>query len=173
MSKEILNVFIDGASRGNPGPAGLGVYVYKTDAEKPVLEVGCAFHRYTNNVAEYAALVLALHTLIQKKFSGPVFIHADSLLVVKQMNREFKVKDPLLQYWNALAQKLRAILPFTITHVRREYNAKADALANKGLDEKIAPPEEFERFWRSAIPRMYWPAERSRVQTPPTQTSLF
>lgn len=174
MIPHTLNVFIDGASRGNPGPAGLGAFAYTTDTNEPVFAIGYSFYRYTNNVAEYAALVLALHEIIQRGIKGPVHIHADSLLVVKQMNREFRVKDPLLQYWYQLANKLKAQVHCTITHVRREYNTHADALANKGLDEKIMPSPEFEALWRSVIPRSYWPQIRtSSKTTPPTQTSLF
>lgn len=173
-SAPTLNVFIDGASRGNPGPAGLGVYAYINDSATPFFALGYSFYRNTNNVAEYAALVLALHTLLQKQFKGTIRIHADSLLVVKQMNREFKVKDPHLQYWHQLATKLRTQLPCTLTHVRREYNTQADALANIGIDEKKSPPADFEQLWRSVIPRTFWPKTRTTPETtPPTQSSLF
>jgi len=168
---ETLNVFIDGASRGNPGPAGLGAIAYTEKPEQPLFAVGYSFYRFTNNVAEYAALVLALHEIIKSGFRGPVHIHADSLLIVKQMNKEFRVKDPLLQYWHQLACKLRAQVPCVITHVRREFNTHADALANKGIDEKIKPSKEFDLLWRSVIPRNFWP--QSRTILPEAQASLF
>jgi len=174
MTTPTLNVFIDGASRGNPGPAGLGVFAYTTSAAEPYFALGCSFYRYTNNVAEYAALALALHTIIQKGWKGPVHIHADSLLVVKQMNREFRVKDPLLIYWHQLANRLRSHVPCIITHVRRENNTHADTLANAGIDQKIMPAEDFEQVWRSVIPRSYWPHSRTTSgNIPPTQTSLL
>ena len=154
----LLHVFTDGASRGNPGPAGIGVYAYNTIPENAVFGIGYSFYRYTNNVAEYAALVLALHTLIKLDWKGPIHIHADSLLVVKQMNREYRVKDPQLSYWFQLATKLRLQVPCSISHVRREHNREADAFANKGVDEKILPTQEFEQLWRNAIPKMYWPS---------------
>jgi len=174
MTTQILNVFIDGASRGNPGPAGLGIFAYTTHKEEPFFAIGCSFYRYTNNVAEYAALVLALQTILQMGWKGSVAIHADSLLVVKQMNREYKVKDPLLIHWNLLAQKLKAFIPCTITHVRREYNTEADALANSGIDQKIKPSPEFEKLWRSVIPRSFWPQSRAiKEEAPLKQTTLF
>lgn len=174
MVSQTLNVFIDGASRGNPGPAGLGVFAYTDRKEEPLFALGCSFYRYTNNVAEYAALVLALQTILQKGWKGPVAIHADSLLVVKQMNREYRVKDPHLIHWNLLASKLKTFVPCTITHVRREYNAEADALANSGIDQKIKPSEEFEKLWRGAIPRTFWPQARlSKEDQPLKQTTLF
>jgi ribonuclease HI len=166
-----LKVFIDGASRGNPGPAALGTIAYTIDPNQPVFALGYSFYRYTNNVAEYGALVLALHEIIKLRWQGPIHIYADSLLVVKQMNREFKVKDPLLIHWNTLANKLRTKVSCTISHVRREYNTYADALANKALDEKIMPDAEFEALWRSGIPRSYWPTTPSSKQ--PIQTSIF
>ncbi len=167
----VLNVFIDGASRGNPGPAALGTIAYTDSPEKPVFAVGYSFYRYTNNVAEYGALVLALQQIIKLQWKGPVHIHADSLLVVKQMNKEFRVRDPLLIHWHQLANKLRAQVPCTITHVRREYNTYADALANKALDEKILPDQDFELLWRSSIPRSYWPTTHSAPK--PVQSSIF
>ncbi|MDQ5941164.1 MAG: hypothetical protein QG632_890 [Candidatus Dependentiae bacterium] len=173
-TQQTLNVFIDGASRGNPGPAGLGAFAYTDNKEEPFFAVSYSFYRYTNNVAEYAALVLALQTILQKGWKGPVHIHADSLLVVKQMNREYRVKDPLLIHWNQLANKLKAFVPCVITHIRREYNTEADALANAGLDEKIKPSEEFEKLWRGAIPRSFWPQSRTAKDSPPPkQSSLF
>ena len=173
MTQPALQVFIDGASRGNPGPAGIGVYAYSSDPTVPLFALGYSFHRYTNNVAEYAALSLALHELLKRKWPGPIHVHADSLLVVKQMNREFRVKDPLLQYWHQLATKLRVQVPCSLTHVRREYNQQADALANKGLDEKIEPPADFEAVWRTIIPRSYWPLARTTAEQKLSQSSLF
>lgn len=168
--ENLLHIFTDGASRGNPGPAGIGVYGYAGTPEHPVVGIGYSFYRYTNNVAEYAALALAFHTLIKLQWHGPVHIHADSLLVVKQMNREYRVKDAQLSHWFQLATKLRTHVPCTISHVRREHNREADAFANKGIDEKILPSPEFEQLWRSAIPKMYWP----NTPTPGlAQTKLF
>lgn len=169
---QTLHVFIDGASRGNPGPTGIGAYAYTDNPQVPFFALGFSFHRYTNNVAEYAALVLALHEILRRRWQGPVHIHADSLLVVKQMNGQFRVKDPLLQYWHRLATKLRMQISCSLSHVRREYNQQADALANKGLDEKIEPPSDFETLWRSIIPRSYWPHTSSCVPQKLVQTTL-
>jgi ribonuclease HI len=163
----LLHVFTDGASRGNPGPAGIGVYAYAETPENPIFSYGYSFYRTTNNVAEYAALILALQTLIKLQWKGPIAVHADSLLMVKQMNKEYRVKNPQLLFWHTLATKLKAAAPCIITHVRREHNTHADAMANKGIDEKITPTQEFERLWRTAIPQAYWPsAPKTLAQQP-------
>jgi ribonuclease HI len=168
-TQSLLHVFTDGASRGNPGPAGIGVYAYAETPEHPVFGFGYSFYRYTNNVAEYAALILALQKLITLRWQGPVAIHADSLLMVKQMNNEYRVKNPQLIYWHRLAVLLKSKVNCTISHVRREHNTQADAFANKGIDEKIPTPAEFEELWRTAVPHIYWPASETKA----TQQSLF
>ncbi len=166
-TKSLLHVFTDGASRGNPGPAGIGVYAYAQTPETPIFTCGYSFYYYTNNVAEYAALILALHILTKLQWEGPIAIHADSLLMVKQMNKEYRVKNQQLLYWYTLATTLKSQINCTITHVRREHNVQADAMANKGIDEKIAPSKEFEQLWRESIPQAYWPAtQKGSVQQP-------
>jgi ribonuclease HI len=124
---------IDGAARGNPGPAGAGVFV-EAEEDRPAEEHFEALGRTTNNVAEYRALLLALKRA-QERGASEVAINSDSLLLVEQMHGRYKVKAPHLQPLFAEALlRAKAFPRFSIRHVRREQNAEADRLANLGAD---------------------------------------
>jgi ribonuclease HI len=124
---------IDGASRGNPGPASYAVIV-KDPAGKVVFHLGKKLGRETNNVAEYYALLAALdyavnHTI--KHFR----VRSDSELLVRQMQGRYKVKSPDLKPLHERALKLAKQLEYLVMeHVPRELNRDADALANQALD---------------------------------------
>jgi ribonuclease HI len=124
---------IDGASRGNPGPAAYAVVL--RDAEgKIVLELAKKIGRETNNVAEYYALLAALDYAVNQGI-GALRIRSDSELLVRQMQGRYKVKSPELKPLHERASKLaRQVGYFAIEHVRRELNRDADALANVALD---------------------------------------
>jgi probable phosphoglycerate mutase len=124
---------IDGASRGNPGPAAYAVVL--RDAEgKIVLELAKKIGRETNNVAEYYALLAALDYAVNQGI-GALRIRSDSELLVRQMQGRYKVKSPELKPLHERASKLaRQVGYFIIEHVRRELNRDADALANVALD---------------------------------------
>ena len=128
--KAILHT--DGGARGNPGPAGIGV-VLELDQDKKT------FKKYigesTNNQAEYQALILGL-TEAKKAGASEVDCYLDSELVVKQLKREYKVKNeglaPLfIQVWN-LSQQFKKVKFF---HVFREDNKAADQLVNEAINE--------------------------------------
>lgn len=124
---------IDGAARGNPGPAGAGVFV-EAEEDRPAEEHFEALGKQTNNVAEYRALLLALRRA-QERGDSEVAIASDSLLLVEQMRGRFRVKAPHLQPLFAEALLLaKAFRRFSIRHVRRELNGDADRLANLGAD---------------------------------------
>lgn len=134
MSTEAV-AFTDGAARGNPGPAGAGVYMKVGDKEH-------RFHRYlgetTNNQAEYAALLLALEEAANLGVTH-LQIFADSELMVKQVNGEYKVKNAGLKPVFAEAkERIAGFTDFEIAHVRREQNSEADSLANQAIDEQAA-----------------------------------
>ena len=137
---------IDGAARGNPGPAGAGVYI-EAEAEAPTEEHFEALGSTTNNVAEYRALLLALKRA-DERGATDVAIASDSLLLVQQMLGRYKVKaehlKPLVARAHQLAKRFRR---FAIRHVRREENKKADRLANLGADasERHLAGERFAR----------------------------
>jgi ribonuclease HI len=124
---------IDGASRGNPGPASYGVVLRDPDG-KIILELAKNIGRETNNVAEYFALLAALDYASMHGISS-LRIRSDSELLVRQMQGVYKVKSPDLKPLQERAAKLsRQLQYFAIEHVRRELNKDADALANVALD---------------------------------------
>lgn len=124
---------IDGASRGNPGPASYAV-VLRDPEGKIVLELAKNIGRETNNVAEYFALLAALDYATMHGISS-LRIRSDSELLVRQMQGVYKVKSPDLKPLQERAAKLsRQLQYFAIEHVRRELNKDADALANVALD---------------------------------------
>ena len=133
-----FTLYADGGSRGNPGPAGAGALV--TDEEGvQVVTVSEFLGTTTNNVAEYTAVVRALeglHTLLNDAASGAVVeVRMDSQLVVKQMNGEYKIKHPSMIPLAARVKELaRTFKQVTFTHVYRDQNKRADALANEAMD---------------------------------------
>ncbi|MDI3269743.1 MAG: ribonuclease HI family protein [Bacillota bacterium] len=130
-----LIIHTDGAARGNPGPAGIGMVFSREDGEI-VAEKKSFIGHATNNVAEYKALIAALQ---HAKAMGTreVLVRADSELMVRQMMGQYKVRDaglrPLYEEARQLAQGFDA---FAIRHVPREENRRADALANMAIDGK-------------------------------------
>lgn len=128
-----LTTYTDGGARGNPGPAAIGVVVKDSHA-KNVAAFGRYIGQTTNNQAEYQALLAAVE-IAAEHGATEVQCFLDSELVVKQMRREYRVRDLDLQphfvkIWN-LSQKFKKI---TFTHIPREGNKEADALVNQTLD---------------------------------------
>jgi ribonuclease HI len=126
-------VNVDGGSRGNPGPAAVGVVVQ--DADGGVLEeVGERIGDATNNVAEYRAVLLGIERALALGATELELV-GDSELIVRQVKGEYKVKDASLRELHGEVR--RALTPlesWTIRHVRREANAEADRLVNETLD---------------------------------------
>lgn len=126
-SDTFLTAYIDGASRGNPGPAAIGVLIEKD--QRPLLEL-CQYIGYsTNNVAEYTALITAIEEAI--RLGGDhLFVLSDSQLLVRQMDGSYKVKNshilPLFQRANSLCRRLKS---FQIKHIERALNSQANDLA--------------------------------------------
>ena len=126
-------VHTDGAARGNPGPAAVGVVIEDVEG-RTIYEASRALGVRTNNEAEYMALIVALEYLKEARAEEAEF-RLDSELVVKQLKGEYRVKEPRLILLHARATMLlNAVRKHSIRHVRREKNARADALANEALD---------------------------------------
>ena len=128
-----LKIHIDGAARGNPGPAAAGV-VIRDEQGRQILEAGYLLEPMTNNQAEYHALRLALQAA-RKWGEQHVKIFSDSELIVRQITGRYRVRNAALRAIFDQVQKL--LLGFDgwqITHVAREQNARADELANLALD---------------------------------------
>jgi len=126
--------YTDGGARGNPGPAAIGV-VLKDEAGKKVDSYGRKLGVATNNQAEYQALISALESA-KKLGAKEIKCYLDSELVVKQMRREYKVKDKniqglFMQAWNLMTNFTK----ITFTHIPREQNKEADSLVNGVLDQ--------------------------------------
>lgn len=131
-----LTLFTDGGSRGNPGPAGIGAAIYHDGAL--IGEIGEYIGETTNNIAEYKALIRGLEEC-QRLGGVRIKAFADSELLVKQINGQYKVKNAgLIPLFQEVQWLTRHFEKFTIEHVLREKNKVADALANKGMDKRKA-----------------------------------
>jgi ribonuclease HI len=127
-------IYSDGASRGNPGPAGIGAVILD-EKGKIVHEIAEFIGETTNNVAEYKALLAALDYCVKKKIS-PIEILADSQLLIKQLAGEYKVKHENIKPLYQKAKEYLVHLQVTgYKHVPRELNKAADKLANQGIDD--------------------------------------
>lgn len=128
----IINV--DGASRGNPGPAAAGWVIRDADGQI-LIEEGLHIGDDTNNRAEYLALIFALEDALMLRGEA-VVVRSDSELLVKQINGEYRVKNAGLKGFFARVKRLGGgFKSFHVEHVRREENREADRAANEALDE--------------------------------------
>lgn len=137
-----IKVFTDGASRGNPGASGIGIVIY--DENNFILS---SWNEYlglaTNNQAEYKAILKSL-ALIKKLQEDTEFekveFYSDSMLMVNQINFDYKINEPELALLNnkfhVLIKKLNK--PYTVTYIERSLNKAADRLANQAIDNRKA-----------------------------------
>ncbi len=138
----IFKLFIDGASRNNPGPSGIGFSLLNGD--KVVCEQGFFIGTKTNNQAEYTALLIGI--FFAKEFMKPsdkLAVYSDSQLLVRQMNRQYRVRDAQLQKLQMIALELLQGYHHSFCHIYREQNTRADELANRGVDKKTPLPKKF------------------------------
>jgi ribonuclease HI len=132
-----LIVACDGAARGNPGPAGIGVQITTWDGAV-VAEIARGIGEATNNVAEYTAAIEGL-TLAQELGARTVTVRSDSQLLVNQLTGRYRVKTPHLQPLHRRVRSLVASFDrVSFEHVGRELNGEADRLANEGVDAWLA-----------------------------------
>jgi len=126
-------LYIDGASRGNPGPAGIGVVLYD-GGKRTLWEFGKFIGETTNNVAEYTALIYGLQEALIYKIKR-ISVYTDSELLARQLQGKYKVKEPHLK---TLHQQARSLIQgfgwFGIHHLPRRENRRADKLANQAID---------------------------------------
>lgn len=136
-----LAIYVDGASRGNPGPAGIGIVL--KDGGRIVAEIGEFIGRSTNNVAEYRALIRGLDEA-RALGAKAVDVRSDSELLVSQLKREYKVKSPDLSPLFLEANRLlTAFTRYTVHKIARGENTAADALANRAINA-ATPESSFE-----------------------------
>lgn len=127
-----MTAFVDGASRGNPGPAGFGA-ILRTD-RGDIIELCGYLGTTTNNVAEYTGLIEAL-LMAKEEGATEVDVVSDSLLLVNQMLGKYRVKHPnLIPLYGKARQLAAEFRRFTIRHTMRAGNKEADRLANLAVD---------------------------------------
>jgi len=128
-----VRIWVDGASRGNPGPAAIGALI-KDGQGKLIARISQRIGTTTNNQAEYRAIIAALEKAISLGFKQ-VEVNSDSELVVRQLNGIYRVKKAELKPLHQQVKQLQSLLEgFTITHIPRQQNTEADNLANTALD---------------------------------------
>lgn len=141
-TSSIWKLYTDGASRCNPGPSGIGFLLLEGD--KVVCEQGFFIGIKTNNQAEYMALLVGI--FFAKEFMKPadkLAVFADSQLLIRQMNGQYRVRDPQLQKLQNMANDLLRGYNYSFCHIYRDQNVRADELANRGVDKKIPLPKKF------------------------------
>lgn len=134
-------LYFDGASRGNPGESGAGAYLIENGSNKS-FELVKKLGRMTNNQAEYISIKIGLDKFIElmttENFKS-LHIKGDSMLVINQLLGRYRVKSPnIIPYYQSVQAQINKIkkknISVTFTHVKREFNKKADSLANRAID---------------------------------------
>lgn len=130
-----IEIHIDGASKGNPGHAGIGAVICQDG--KVIKNIANYIGKTTNNFAEYTALIYALQEAIIIK-ADVVDVHTDSQLLCRQINKEYKVKSSnIIGLYNQAVHLIAAFKKFSIKHIPREENSEADKLANHAVKEAL------------------------------------
>src|SRR5207244_3716033 len=159
MKEEVITLQFDGGSRGNPGPAGIGVVLRAADGT-PLVTLGKFIGRATNNVAEYQALIMALNEA-KKLGAKSITIRGDSELIIRQMLGEYRVKHPDLKPLHEEAQHLlHQFDEAKIEHNLRHKNELADKLANLAMDCKGDVHDAEESALENQAPESYAPGDR-------------
>jgi probable phosphoglycerate mutase len=126
----------DGGSRGNPGVAAGGAVIVDAETGEVLAEVGVFVGIATNNVAEYAGLVGGLRKARQMDPVAPIHVRMDSKLVVEQMSGRWKIKHPDMRDLAREAHSIIAGTDVTFEWIAREFNSRADAVANESMDRR-------------------------------------
>ena len=139
LSTDKYVIYTDGAARGNPGPAAIGVII-KDESGKTVASVSRRLGTTTNNQAEYRAIIAALEKAVSLGARN-VVLKSDSELAVKQISGQYKIKNTALRpLYQEVVRLTGALESFSIAYIPREQNAAADALANKALNQVASLP---------------------------------
>jgi len=149
-------LYTDGGSRGNPGESGIGyvLQVVGSEGARVISSGGWYLGRATNNQAEYHALIWGLENALDLGFCD-IQVKADSELLVKQLNKEYRVKNDKIKPLFALAEGLLSRFDtVSVSHVRRAYNSQADGLANAAMDN-AGPVGDFARGYLEPTPELF------------------
>ena len=130
-----LVAYVDGGSRGNPGPAAIGIIIDHPEGQR--VRIAKSIGHQDNNVAEYVALLEALQYALSRKAKA-LHVYSDSQVMVRQMKGEYKCRSSRLYSLNWICRKLARSLDFSISHVPRENNAEANDLVNSVVHRRPA-----------------------------------
>lgn len=139
MKLDRIHIYTDGGSRGNPGPAAIGVVIYDKD-KRVLVEYTECIGEATNNVAEYKALIKGLE-LAAAHCRKEIFCFLDSEVVVRQLNGAYRIKARhLLELFYTLKDREKAFDKIVYNHVRRDnkFICRADKLVNEALDNGVS-----------------------------------
>jgi len=130
-----LEIYIDGASKGNPGPSGIGVVICKDG--QTIKNIATYIGNATNNIAEYTALIYGLQECLLLKAQN-ITVKTDSQLLYRQLKKIYKIKNPhILGLYNQAMHLVSALEGFSISHIPRENNKGADKLANQAVKQAL------------------------------------
>ena len=130
-----IEIYIDGASKGNPGPAGIGVVICQDGVV--LKNISSFIGNTTNNVAEYTALIYALQEALILKAES-LKINTDSQLLYRQLNKVYKIKNQnILGLYNQILHLLSAFKEVSINHISRQDNRGADKLATQAVKKQL------------------------------------
>ena len=128
----MFTLYFDGCCKGNPGPGGAGAVIYQDDQE--IATTMMSLGKVTNNEAEYQGLINGLKLALKKEITI-LDVKGDSVLVIKQMKKEYKVAAPnLIPMYKEATELANAFESISFSHVFRNENKRADKLANESLD---------------------------------------
>lgn len=126
-----LEIYIDGASKGNPGPSGIGVVICQDG--QTIKNISSFIGNTTNNIAEYTALIYGLQEGLMLN-AERIKINTDSQLLYRQINKVYKIKNPnILGLYNQVLHLMSAFKGVSINHIPRKANCGADKLATKAI----------------------------------------
>ena len=133
MKNKRLTIYVDGGSRGNPGPSGIGVVILDANGKR-LKDLSRYIGKATNNIAEYNALLYGLEEALILR-ADDVIVNMDSELVAKQLTGDYRVKDPNIRpLFDRAINMLKSFNNFEIRHIEREMNKEADKLVNKAIN---------------------------------------
>ena len=145
-----LEIYIDGASKGNPGKSGIGVVIYRNN--QLIKNISSYIGFATNNVAEYTALIYALEEALLLKASS-LKINTDSQLLARQLNKIYKVKNEgIINLYNRAVHLLSGFEKVLIIHIPREKNTLADKLATEATKKNRQNVAARYELWREESP---------------------
>ena len=135
MKELEADLYFDGGSRGNPGPSGVGIVLINTSTQKTIAETSIFIGHTTNNACEYAGLIHGLQ-LAQQHGISRINIYSDSMLVVNHINGSYKVRNSRLKPIYDRAIDLLKLFGdgYTVNHIPRAKNARADELSNEAMN---------------------------------------